>query len=288
MSSAHVVPLQNGEHVVDVFGQIDGYHVLTFVYGTQPTAGKIAVFARYLGLGWFPVSEAGSLDMITGKATVAVGPIDAYRFVISGLVGGADFTVHISDMARWPGPGFPSGIFEGNRAITVQDYLSANVKRGAQFEAASLIGSLAAGATAYALFRTSTLPVLVKARAVGFTGTGYTARVYKGPTFSGGAPVGDPITVFNLSDRNPNATTVTLQAVTNVLTPGTEFGAPTYGIGTEGQGNRPVGTFSAPGIERDLGAATDYLLAITNNDLSAQKFATYLTWYEGNKDLPIR
>jgi hypothetical protein len=287
MTSVHEVPLQNGEHIVDVFGQYDGYHQIAFVYATKPTAGTISVFARYMGNDWFALSEGISLDMTGSKSPVAVGPVDAYKFVIAGVVGGDQLEVHINDMSVWPGPNFPAGIFDGNRAITVQDYLAANVKRGAQFEAASLIPSLGAGQTAYALFRTTSLPVLVKARAVGFTGTGYTARVYKNPTFSGAAD-GTPIPVFNLSDRNPNATTVTLLSLTNLLTPGTEFGAPTYGVGSEGQANRPIGTFSAPGIERDLNKTTDYLLAITNNDLAAQKFATYLTWYEGEKDLPIR
>lgn len=289
MTSAHVVPLQNGEHVIDVYGQTDGYHVLTFVYGTQPTAGKIAVFARYLGLGWFPVIEAGSLDMITGKATVAVGPIDAYRFVISGLVGGADLTVHIADLAEWPGPGFPPGLFEGTRALTVQFYPEANVKNGVQFNlrAAWPIGELIPSLASRKIwFKTNAKQVLVKLRELQYLAEELKIELFRAPT---GVTGGTDLSIHNYNGVNPVATTVQAKKNVTIANNGTPFdnSDPEYFFGSSNAPQRQ--TSSIPqGRERVLPANTEFAVVITNTGSGDARVQYFLDWYEGGTDLPVK
>lgn len=180
-------------------------------------------------------------------------------------------------------PGLPVGLFNGNRAITQQNYTEANVKNGSQFELSSAPVSLSAGANLDLVFITGNVPVIIKGRTVKFNGILLTTRVYRAPTYTGGAPV----TPFNLNDINPNATTVQILAGATVTSPGIEFGAPTYEIGSAGLGNVQISTYSTLGVERVLRPNTVYLQRTTNDDTSAQLVTGALTWYEGFTDLPI-
>ena len=98
-------------------------------------------------------------------------------------------------------------IMIGIRAWVIQTYIEANVKNGLQFEASFDVQNLAAGATHIVAFKTTTKKAIVKARKINYNGSKITARVFKGGAINE-APNQDDI--FNLSDINPQPTTVEL------------------------------------------------------------------------------
>lgn len=173
-------------------------------------------------------------------------------------------------------------ITNGLRALTCQDYTSVNVKKGVQYEIASNTAALADGANIDTIFITGPLPVIIKSRIVKFNGTSLTTRVYRAPTHSGGAIA----PYFNLNDKDPVVGGVVIRTGVTVTAVGTEFGAPTFDVGSAGQGNSSLSTYSVTGIERVLRPNTTYLQRITNDSGSVQRVTSYLTWYEGDPDFP--
>lgn len=274
--------VSNGQYVFESRTD-DQFHMLSFDFSVPPN-GTLKIETQAFGApptDWQPVYGASGIPLTSPVKSVSfVAPIARYRFTVAGASITAIVTV--TDLSNSSGSGFPPGAFTGTRALTTQSYTEANVKLGTQFETASLNSSLSAGANFDIIVKTGALPITVKSRQIAFTGTGMTARVYKGTSYAGGTPVA----VFNLSDRVANPSTVTVLSAPTISSVGTEFGAPTFGIGTEGSGNRPVSTYSVPGIERSLAANSTYLLRITNDDIASQKVSAYLTFYEGNTDLP--
>lgn len=282
--TSFTVPLANGVFDQPLPGALPGYHQLVLSFVTRPTAGRLALFSKTgPDDDWLPVADSQNVDLTSTRVLIAFGAIQAYRFVISGLVGGSGMNVWLSSGLEWPGPGMPEGVFSGDRAMTTQDYISANVKNGLQYEVSALTPSLAAGANSDTVFVTGAHPVLIKSRIVKFNGLSLATRVYRGPTFTGGTVT----PYFNLNDRNPITGGVVIRTGATVTAPGVEFGAPTFDIGTDGQGNSSYGTFSVSGIERLLAPNTTYLLRITNDSAAPQRVSAYLTWYEGPTDLPL-
>ncbi|MNK82080.1 hypothetical protein D3C87_1018430 [compost metagenome] len=168
--------------------------------------------------------------------------------------------------------------------MTTQNYTEANVKNGVQYEASALVTALAALASIDTVFITGAKPVIIKARQLAFDGHGLTARVYRGPTYTGGAA----IPIYNLNEVNPVATTVQALSGATVTGTGVEFGAPTFAIGSDLQGQSLQGAYSVAGQERLLAPNTTYLLRVTSTDpTDPQRVSTYLTWYEGRPDLPL-
>lgn len=211
------------------------------------------------------------------------GPVVRVRLSLAGVAGVTSASVFIwrDDESVET---FPPGAFGGTRALTVQTYNECNVKNGNQFESASNTATLAAGASVDLIFTTGALPVIIKGRIVKFNGVSLLTRVFRGPTYTGGT-----ITpYFNLNDRNPATGLAVLRTSATVIAPGTEFGAPTYDIGSTDVGNSSLSTYAVSGNERLLAANTTYLLRITNDSPSAQRVASYITWYEGGTDLPLR
>jgi len=187
------------------------------------------------------------------------------------------------DSAQFP-DSFPPGVFTGLRAMTVQGYTEANVKNGVQYELSSYNAALGvAPASQRTIFVTGSKPVAVKARLVAFDGAGIEARVYKGPTYTGGTPV----PYFNLSDINPIAGGVQVISGATITASGAEFGARSYLIGSVSPGSQTVGSFGVTGQERNLAPNTTYMLELISMDSAkAQRVAAYLSWYEGGLDLP--
>lgn len=209
------------------------------------------------------------------------GPCGRLRVSLAGT-NAVTAAVHI-----WRGDdaasGIPPGAFAGTRALTFQNYIEANVKNGVQYEISSDNLSVANGGNIDVIFTTGANPIVIKNRLVKFNGTHLTTRVYRTPAYTGGS-----ITpYFNLNDRNPVAGTVVIRTGVTVTAPGTEFGAPTYDVGSAGQGNSSLSTYSTLGIERLLAPNTTYLQRITNDSGATQEIASYLTWYEGQTDLPL-
>jgi hypothetical protein len=278
------IPLANGTFDQVIPGLAPGYHQIVFTYAAKPTAGRMAIFTKTgIDDDWLPLAEAQNLDMTTGRIAIAFGAISAYRFVISGLSGGSTLTAWLSSALEWPGPGMPEGLFVGLRAMTFQTFVEANVKNGVEYELAGDTPALAIGGVINTIFTTGPKPVIIKSRIVKFSGASLPTRVYRGPTYSGGA-----ITpYFNLNDRNPVAGGVVVRTGVTVSAVGTEFGAPTFDIGSVGVGNSSLGTFSVIGIERLLAPNTTYLQQILNDSAAIQRVTSYLTWYEGGTDLPL-
>jgi hypothetical protein len=258
------------------------YHTIDIYFDVVPSTGTLNLFVdegnqeliplaggthRLLSMGGFRLAQGGKMDKLVLQ--------------FASVTGGAGAYVIINSYNAWPQPQFPDGAFEGTRALTTQPYIEANIKRGLQFEVSSLNPTLLAAANQDTIFITGSKPVIVKARQVSFNGAHLTARVYRGSAYTGGTPIG----YFNLNDQDPAAGTVSILGGATVSDPGTEFGAPTFMVGTDGVGNSIVGTFATTGSERILRANTTYLLRLTNTDSVTQRVAAYLTWYEGETDL---
>lgn len=257
------------------------------------------------GLATIQYYNAGGVEITpTGVATISVSPTltgENFKAVAPLALGqwsfegpAARLRVSLSGtnaltayLRVWRGDdassGIPSGAFAGTRALTFQNYIEANVKNGVQYEISSDTLSLANLSSIDVIFTTGANPVVIKNRLVKFNGTHLTTRVYRTPTYTGGsiAPY------FNLNDRNPIAGTVVIRSGATVTAPGTEFGAPTYDIGSAGQGNSSLSTYATLGIERLLAPNTTYLQRITNDSGAAQEVSSYLTWFEGGTDLPL-
>lgn len=182
-------------------------------------------------------------------------------------------------------PMLPLGLFEGKRAMSIQTYIESNIKNGTQFEASRLFPSVTASSYVRVLFKTGALPVSVKDRRIEFNGSTITARVYEGTVYTGGTDVTS--TIFNMNRINPKATTVQIIASpATITTQGTEIAAPTYGIGSNLNGNATSGTYATNGAERILKPNTTYMLETQNTTIGTQDINTYITWYEGIVDLP--
>lgn len=173
-------------------------------------------------------------------------------------------------------------ITNGLRALTSQSYTEVNVKKGQQYELSADTPTLANAANIDVIFTTGTLPVIIKSRQVKFNGASLLTRVYRSPTYTGGTVT----PYFNLNDINPVAGLSLVRTTPTVTAPGTEFGAPTFDIGSTGQGNSSLSTYAITGIERVLQPNTTYLLRITNDSGATQRVSSYLTWYEGQTDFP--
>lgn len=211
------------------------------------------------------------------------GPASRVRVSLAGVTGYTTYRVIIWRTAN-PFDLAPDGAFCGLRAMTFQNYIEANVKNGVQYEVASDNLALAIAGNIDTIFITGANPVVIKSRIVKFNGTHLTTRVYRTPTFTGGT-----ITpYFNLNDRNPVTGSVVIRAGATVSAAGTEFGAPTFDIGSAGNGNSSLSTYTTLGIERILAPNTTYLQRITNDSAAIQEVSSYLSWYEGGTDLPIR
>lgn len=173
-------------------------------------------------------------------------------------------------------------VMNGLRGLVTQDYNSVNVKKGVQYELSADTPSLAIAGNIDVIFTTGALPVTIKARQVKFNGASLVTRVYRAPTFTGGSVT----PYFNLNDIAPVTGLATVRTGATVTATGTEFGAPTFDLGSISNGNSSLSTYAVTGIERQLRPNTTYLLRITNDSAAIQRVCSYLTWYEGLLDFP--
>lgn len=177
----------------------------------------------------------------------------------------------------------PVGTYEGLRAITAQSYTEVNVKTGSQFEASLFRTALAGAGTVAVAIETGSKPVIMKAIQISLDGSGVTLQIFKDPAYS----AGNSVDIFNLTEINPMATTVTMTDDVTVSDPGTEIAAPIYYIGSTQPGIGSGGTSGVVGLERLLEASSVYLIRATSRDVSAMDISNYMTWYEGEPDLPL-
>lgn len=176
---------------------------------------------------------------------------------------------------------FPGGSFSGTRALNTQNYTEANIKLGVQHEGSTLF-VIAGSASNNTIFLTGALPVSLKHRRVGFTGTGVSAFIFEAPTYTGGASV---------AYQNPNAinqVTGLSQIIVGatVSADGTLVFAPDHLIGSTSQQNKGSAV-EGLGQEKILAPNTAYLFRLTSLDNQSQSITSHLSWYEGLLDLPL-
>jgi hypothetical protein len=282
MNQQYPLNLANGQQTFLIAGAPGTNQQVVLTCDTYPGSGTATLESRLMGSNvWSPVPGGVNLPLQGPQVIFNYGAVAQYRLTLAGISGGSGLSAWWSDLQ---GLSFPQGAFSGTRALTAQSYTEANVKNGVQFEASALVAALAAGATVDTIFITGLKPVIVKARQLAFDGKGLTARVYRGPTYTGGTPV----PIYNLNEINPVASTVQALSGAAVSAAGVEFGAPTFAIGSDLQGQSVQGAYSVAGQERLLAPSTTYLLRLTSTDpTDAQRVSTYLTWYEGRPDLPL-
>lgn len=277
----YAIAAVNGTQIFDVSG-LD-IHLATISISAQsyPSAGTVTIETQLVGsVIWSVV--AMNAPLANDVFRQIEGDIAKVRLTISGIVGGQGLSLQLVE-----NQGFPFRAFEGQRALTVQNYIEANAKNGTQFEASSYIAALGVGASIDSVFVTGSKPIAIKSSQLNTDASDLVVTTYKNPTYTGGAAVA----VYNLSDINPVATTVQVLAGVTTTDVGTQI-APTFNIiGADASGGigNPVHspTFAVPGNERILAPNTTYMRRITNNSDTAAKVSLYLTWYEGELDLPI-
>ena len=177
--------------------------------------------------------------------------------------------------------GFPEGSFSGFRALNTQNYTEANIKLGAQHEGSTLFTVAGLGVN-NTIFLTGALPVSLKHRQIGFTGTGVSAFIYKVPTYTGGTSV----VYQNPNSINPVVGLSQIIVGSTVTNDGVLTFAPDHLIGSsskQGKGSSP----SNIGQEKILAPNTAYLLRLTSLDAQEQQITSHLSWYEGDLDLPL-
>ena len=174
------------------------------------------------------------------------------------------------------GASIPADAFLGMRAVNVQSYIESNVKLGVQHEASRLF-TLAGSANSDSIMITGSNPVALKARTLGYNGSGIEARIFRAPTYSGESAV---ILPRNPNDINPVLSEIELYTDAVVTVDGTEVFAPAFLLGASSQQNK--GAVGAQvGQEKILRPNTTYLLRLTNLDTQSMQVAAYISWYEG-------
>ena len=176
----------------------------------------------------------------------------------------------------------PDGIYEGMRAITTQNYTEANEKNGVQHEGSTLILGVGAGASNDTIFLTGPSPVSLKARVIGYTGTGVSGSIYESPLYTGGSLA----QYQNASAINPVVGLSQIIVGATITSDGDLVFAPTYSLGNQSRQGKGVAS-SITGDEHLLKPNTAYLLRLTSLDTQEQDISSYLSWYEGELDLPI-
>lgn len=171
--------------------------------------------------------------------------------------------------------------FNGLAAVVVQNYTEANSKLGVQHEGSTLLQDVAAGASNDTIFLTGALPVALKGRIINFDGVGVKGEVYTGATYTGGTPA----EYQNASDINPVTGLAQIIVGATVTNDGDLAFAPTYSFGNESNQGKG-GIQSTLGGEKLLNPNTAYLLRLTSLDTQTQNISSFLTWYEGELDLP--
>lgn len=176
----------------------------------------------------------------------------------------------------------PDGLYDGTRALTVQSYQEANTKNGNNFELSALFTDAVQGVPFKAVFLTGSLPVILKDRTFGYTGSAIQADIFKNPTYTGGTPA----VTQNTNDINPAISTVSFIQGATITNDGTKLAATTYLLG--GTRNASKGSASiAAGTEYVFKPNTAYLLSVQSLDSAAQDIAVHNGWFEGEPDLPL-
>ena len=123
----------------------------------------------------------------------------------------------------------------------------------------------------------------MKGRSLYTNGSSVSLQIFKAPT---GISGGTAIPIQNYNDINPVTTTISALSGATVTGNGTAWGAPEH-IYNSGSVGQRTGSGLAPGGDRVLLPNKSYLVQVVNGDSSsATTFDYFLTWFEGQPDLP--
>lgn len=274
------IPSANGTYRVevgDMLGQIDVRLVTSSAPGTGTLRVEGVTFSGDLQqFGGASAIQMSSLG--TGLALASeFGHFKALIFTIAG-VSFPGATISVVASAN-PAAG-PVGAYLGNRALITQSYVEANTKLGTQFYLRTP-ATIANGATWYMGFQTGALPVLIKARDCYALAESLSITLFKGSTYTGGTP----IVVQNYNDVAPVATTVTAAAGVTPSSNGTQWGGSEHIYGANSVAQR-TGSGLPPGGDRVLAPNKAYMVALQNNGSGSVSADYFLTWFEGQPDLP--
>jgi len=281
------ISLANGVTSVPLnSGAIGQFEITLNDSAGAPSAGTLKIE----GLNW-----SGNYDTIEGASAIPLtilasapilasdyGHFQSLRLTLSGVVGGVGL---LYGAVVVQAASLPDYVATGGRALNVQTYTESNTKFGTQFYFQTTQASVAGGATYNMVFTTGAKPVLIKQRTLYTNGTNFSLQLFKTPT---GVSGGTAIAVQNYNDINPVATTVSVLGGATVTGNGTAWGdkAHIWNASANGQGQQS-GSGLPPGADRILGPSKSYLIQLINNDLvNAAPFDYFLTWFEGQPDLP--
>ncbi|MGH9930726.1 MAG: hypothetical protein ACREA9_16070 [Pyrinomonadaceae bacterium] len=178
-------------------------------------------------------------------------------------------------------------VINGLRAITVQPYTEANVKRGLQYNVRAawpLSDVIAAGTSRKLWFRTNAKPVIVKLREFQYTAEEMRIELFIGPT---GVSGGTDLVIHNYNGVNPVAPTAVAKKNVTITNNGTIFdnGDSEYFFGSANDPQRQAASIPA-GRERILPANTEFAVVITNTGTGNARAQYFLDYFEGAPDTP--
>lgn len=200
------------------------------------------------------------------------------------------------------GESYPSGLFEGLRAMTTQNYTEANVKNGVQYSASSYFTGLTPGENLDTIIITHDKPIAIKAQYVAIKNGGdILSNWYRNPTYTGGTEITAIVT--NQNDINPVDSDSQLFGVVPTDPTGgdyspldsskpnvTDVGVPIQPLiavlGDIGIGGSSSSRNVTVGLEQILAPNTTYLYRRRVVDNTDSLFG-FSTWYEGGLDLPL-
>lgn len=280
MSVQSSIPSANGTYTLDIGDQIGQVDVV-LVCTTPPAAGTVRVQAVTWSGTTVQLGGASALSL----AALSSGPLRAGDFghfqqlivTISGVsTPGGTIQVLVTNQSV----AGPAEAYTGLRGLVTQSYVETNTKLGTQFYLRTP-ATIANGATWYMGFQTGALPVLIKARDCYALAESLAITLFKGSTYTGGTPIG----VQNYNDVAPVATTVTAAAGVTPTVNGTQWGGSEHIYGANSVAQR-TGSGLPPGGDRVLAPNKAYMVALQNNGSGSVSADYYLTWFEGQPDLP--
>lgn len=181
--------------------------------------------------------------------------------------------------------GIADGAFQGLSALTTQSFIETNVKNGYQWEIGLYDPAFPSEAVNDVVIITGSVPIILKGRALRFDGLGVMTSTYEAPTYTGGTL----LPFYNLNHRNQATPEVQVLGGTTVTDDGTKLSSDKYFLGSSASGQNVTSHegFEAQGEEFVFPANSTFLFKITSiDDSSAQRVFSYVTWYEGNTDIP--
>lgn len=289
--SRYTIPLVNGTYVFPISVADVGkmYHQILLDFTTEPSAGTLKVeFRSTDDQTWRVVNEARALLLLNSSAAVFFGFVVEFRMTISDVSGGSGMVAVIQSSDSWIGPGLPDGVFDGTRAVFERPISEGNVLRGVQYyvrEAWPKANQIPAGETRKLYFLLGSEKVQVLHRDFHFFAEELRIQLFVSPvTVTGGTDV----TVHNYNNDTPVATSLmAVKRDVSTVSDGTQFGGDEYFFGSATGGQRNGDTIPE-GFLRALPAGGSFIVAITNTGSGASSAQYYLTWTEGEPDIPRR